>query len=92
MASQPTSPMTADQVLSREYLEIRGKILELAASLDRIQRSHGTVQSDRRRQLIAQGLEILSSGASDRAEQIQLLFSRPYSPDWREEFGLTTDC
>ena len=38
------TPLDAQQVLDREFLEIRGKILEIASSLDRLQRAAGTVE------------------------------------------------
>ena len=83
-----SSPMTAADVLDREYLEMRAKILELAASLDRLDRSDGSVQDDPRRQLLRQGMELLLEASPERAEQVQLLFSRPYEDDWQEVFNL----
>src|SRR5438105_3688541 len=37
-----SSLLTAPEVLNREFLEIRSKILELAAALDRIARADGS--------------------------------------------------
>lgn len=70
-------PLQAAEVLNREYLEIRAKILELAASFDRLDRAPGDVAGDPRLSLIHEGLDILKSDRDDRAEQVQLLFSRP---------------
>ena len=81
-------PMTPAQILDREFLEMRAKLLELAACLDRLQRGDGPPVQDERTQRIAQGLEILAEGDSGRAERIQNLFSRPYDPDWRRSFEL----
>lgn len=81
--------MNSEEILDREFLEIRAKILEIAASFDRLERSDGTVGDDSRMQLIRQGIDILQSGGSDHAERIQQLFSRPYSPDWRDTFQLS---
>jgi len=81
-------PMPAAQVLDREFLEVRAKLLELAASFDRLDRATGSVASDSRLALIREGLDILRSDNDDRAEQIQLLFSRQYEDDWRETFDL----
>jgi hypothetical protein len=66
-------------------LEIRARILEVAACLDRIDRadSAATLQGDPRLQLIREGIEILSSSAGDRAERVQLLFSDRYEPNWK---------
>jgi hypothetical protein len=82
--------MTAPDVLDREFLQIRAKILELAASFDRLDRSEGSVAGDPRMKLIHQGLEILASDRPDRAEEVQLLFSRPYLQDWRRQYDLET--
>ncbi len=84
------SPMSAAEVLDREFLEIRAKILELAASFDRLDRSEGAVGNDPRMALIRKGLDILASNREERAEEIQLLFSRQYGPDWRREYDLET--
>ena len=83
-------PMTAQQVLDREFLEIRCKILEVAAALDRLERAEGTVDADRRLTLLHDAISALSVDGADRAEQIQMIFSRRYEPGWREKFGLTT--
>ena len=82
-------PMTAQQVLDREFLEIRCKILEIAAALDRLDRAPGSVQSDRRTAMLRDGLAALSSENADRAEQVQMIFSRRYEPGWREKFGIS---
>ncbi|MGI9519235.1 MAG: hypothetical protein ACR2NP_19450 [Pirellulaceae bacterium] len=81
-----TSSRTSQEIFDREFLEIRAKLLELAASFDRLERGSG--EMDERSQLIARGLEILSDPADGKAERIQVLFSREYSADWRDEFGL----
>ena len=84
--------MNSQQVLDREYLEIRGKILEVAASLDRLERAAGDVAQDPRMALIHQGLQITlqpnDAQGDSRAKQIQLLFSREYADSWRHEFEL----
>ena len=82
------APMTAPEILNREYLEVRAKILELAAALDRLDRASGSVAGDARMKLVQRGLETLSSNKADRAEQIQLIFSREYESDWRQKFGV----
>lgn len=83
-----SSVMTAPQVLNREYLEIRAKILEIAASFDRLDRSEGSVAEDPRWQRIQEALDALRDSAGDRAEQVQLVFSRQYEEKWPEKFGL----
>ncbi len=86
-----SSPMSAPQILDREFLELRAKILELAASMDRLERAEGTFREDDRWQLLSRGLQVLSDAAgAQRAEQVQLVFSRQYDPQWRATFGLDT--
>jgi len=82
------SPMSAHQVLDREFLEIRARILKIAASLDRIDRSASPAADPARMALIREGLELLLKDSPDRAKNVQLLFSLPYSPDWPEALGV----
>lgn len=82
------APMTAPEILNREFLEVRAKILELAAALDRLDRASGSVAADPRMSLVHRGLETLCSESAGRAEQVQLTFSREYESDWRPKFGL----
>ncbi|MEX2287577.1 MAG: hypothetical protein WD648_10845 [Planctomycetaceae bacterium] len=82
------TPMPAADVLNREFLEIRAKILQVAASFDRLDRGEGTVEGDSRMRLIRKAIDILQSETPDRAEQIQLLFSREYDSNWRKSLGV----
>lgn len=77
---------TAQQVLDRHYLEIRCGLLDLAAALDRLERSDGFSQTsvDPRLEKIREGLRILSSAGDDRAERIQLLLSDEYVANWKK--------
>lgn len=88
--SRSTTPTTrsAAEVLEHEFLIVRAKLLETAAAFDRIDRAAGSVAADPRRQKLRQAVDVLASNAPNRAEQLQLLFSLPYQPDWRSEFGL----
>lgn len=81
------SIQTAEQILDRHYLEIRCGILDIAAALDRVDRAQGASQvaEDTRRQKLQQGLEILLSSGTDRAERVQLLFSDDYQPGWNRK-------
>jgi hypothetical protein len=76
---------TAQQVLDRHYLEIRCGLLDLAAALDRMERSDGFSQTmqDPRLAKLREGLQILLTPGDDRAERIQLLFSDEYVPNWK---------
>ena len=82
------TPMTAGDVLDREFLEIRAKILELAASFDRLDRGDGSVLRDPRMKLVEEGLQVLQLPGADRAEKIQMIFSREYDENWRGSYGV----
>jgi len=87
-------PLDAPEILNREFLQVRAKLLEVAASLDRLERAEGQVSDDPRLAQVYEGLAALahaSGGEGDsRAERIQMIFSLPYQPDWKQEFGLCT--
>jgi hypothetical protein len=87
--SAMASPMSAAAVLEREFLPLRAKLIEIGAILDRMDRSDGSVEGDARRRKVDRALDILQSGESDRAEQLQMLFSLPYEEHWREPFNLS---
>jgi hypothetical protein len=78
----------ASDVFDQELLPIRAKLLEIAASLDRIDRAGGSVAGDPRRTQVQAAIQILLRPEDDRAEQIQLIFSRPYDAKWREKLGI----
>lgn len=77
---------TAQQVLDRHYLEIRCGLLDLAAALDRLERSDGFAETsqDARLGKLREGLQILLTPGDDRAERIQLLFSDEYVSNWKK--------
>lgn len=82
--------MDKPTALDREFLEMRSNLLKLAAALDRIERSPGSPAGDNRLDKIQRAVRLLGEARGNRAEQIQLLFSRDYHPDWQREFGLQT--
>lgn len=75
----------AINVLEREFLPLRGRIIEVAAALDRIGRAGGACDDPRVDQ-IRRSLELLAQPreTADRAEQVQMIFSLPYDPRWRQ--------
>lgn len=89
-------PLNAAQTLNRDFLEMRAKVLELAASFDRLDRldPEGTVWQDPRLGKLLNAIAALAPPAAEpgprdeRAAQVQLIFSRPYEPDWRRKFGV----
>ena len=84
-------PANAAEVLDRELLEIRARLLEVAAALDRVERASGSIEDDPRWAKIRQSLEVLANRGNDRAEQVQLLFSLPYDRQWQARFAEATD-
>ena len=83
------SGRVAREVFDQELLQIRAKLLEIAASLDRIDRADGSVAGDPRRTQVQAAIQVLLRPDDDRTEQIQLIFSRPYEAKWREKLGVT---
>lgn len=79
--ASPASPMRPVQVLDAYFLEARAKLLEIAATLDRVDRAAaahpegGFSHDDTRMAFIQKALRVLQSNAPDRAEQIQRLYS-----------------
>jgi hypothetical protein len=80
---------TACDVFDQEFLPMRAKILEVAAALDRIDRSEGSLTNDPRRTQIQSSIQVLLRPDDDRAEQVQLIFSRQYDHHWRENLQMT---
>jgi hypothetical protein len=75
-------PLPAREALDRYFLEIRSKLLDLAAALDRIDRGGG-LPADPRLEQVRQALAVLQGAEAGRAERVQQLFSLPYDPAWR---------
>lgn len=86
------STRDAAVVFDRDFLEVRSKILEVAATLDRLDRAPHThapgETPDRRLAQLRQALEALLEPGPGRAETIQRIFSLEYDPEWRERNGL----
>lgn len=86
---------TADAVLEESFLQVRAKLLEIGATLDRLDRCGGAGElsgaNSQKRALLDQAVEIVRSEQPDRAERLQQLFSREYQQDWRQKFGIGSD-
>jgi len=67
---------------------MRAKLLEVAASLDRLDRAGGPLTSESRLKQVRAAIEVLLRAENDRAEQVQLIFSRPFEDDWRDKFNV----
>jgi hypothetical protein len=75
-----TRTLPADAALDRYFLEIRARLLDVAASLDRIDR--GGKVSDPRLEKIQKALAVLQQPGPGRAEQVQQIFSLSYDAKW----------
>jgi hypothetical protein len=83
----PTAP-NVTEIVDREFPELRAGLLQVAAAMDRIQRAASAAAGDLRMRAAQQAIEILNRAEPNRAEQIQLIFSRNYDSNWKEQFGL----
>lgn len=74
----PLPNPTAADLLERQFLDMRHKLLILAADFDRIQRAHGgdeLLQTDPRVQSLRDAAALLIADAPERAKTLQLNFS-----------------
>jgi hypothetical protein len=78
------TPLPAAKALDAYFLEVRCKILEVAAILDRIGRGRDAagVDNDPRLANVRRALEVLHDKSGGRAERIQQIFSLEYEPNW----------
>ena len=83
-----SSRQSVEQVFEREFLPLRANILKIAAALDRIERSGPIDNNDPRGSQLRAGLKVLLNSNAERAEEVQLIFSRKYHENWKSEFKL----
>ena len=83
---------TAGEMLDSHFLEIRHRLLDIAAALDRIDRADDAAKSrsDPRSLQLNEAVRLLTDGNPDRAERIQLAFSLPYEGKWPSILGIST--
>ena len=76
---QPTCPMPRDAVVDRYFLEHRAKLLDVAAFLDRLDRSEAPadVDKDFRVEALQRAIALLIDEKGERAKRILELFSDP---------------
>jgi hypothetical protein len=72
-----SNPAPAATTMDREFLGIRCRLIELAASLDRIDRAADLATDDPRPVQIRRSLEVLLTSGPDRAERVEMEFSLP---------------
>ncbi len=83
----------ANQILGESFLEVRAKLLEVAATLDRIDQAVKDNSSESasplpQRVLIDKAIRICLSEGPARAERLQKLCSREYESDWRKQMDV----
>jgi len=88
-----TNSRSATAVLEESFLEMRAKLLEVAADLDRIDRAASLVaplaeDAVARREQLDEATRLLLEAGPERAAALQLLFSRRYESDWRQSMSL----
>ncbi len=89
MSTNPTMvERTAEQIIADEFMIARAKIVELAATLDRIERATGEVEDSKNMQLLVQGMHILCDDEVEKAKRVQLLMSRHYDPKWQSQMSI----
>lgn len=79
---------TSSEILSQEFLQTRAKILEIAAFYDRLDMDELTESDGVALQLLVGGCAILNDNESNKAARVQLLFSRQYDAQWRQQFDI----
>ena len=79
---------TKQAVFEADFLALRAKILEIAAGLDRFDRAGGEWTGDPRRVRLDEAIRLLLADEPERAAHVQLLFSRPYDAQWRDQLGV----
>jgi hypothetical protein len=77
MRKKRTCPLTTGQIIDEYFIENRTRLLELAAFLERIDRSadSGDARGDFRMTAFHQALHVLASNAPDKMDQVQFIFS-----------------
>ena len=79
MTKKGTCPLKTREIIDEYFIENRTRLLELAAFLERIDRSAdgAEAQGDFRMAAFHQALRVLASESPDKMDQIQFLFSDP---------------
>lgn len=79
MEKQRSCPLAMKQIMQEYFIENRTRVLEIAAFLDRLDRSSDEEPSseDFRMMAFRRALMVLASSDPDKIGQIQLIFSDP---------------
>ena len=72
------SPKKGRELIDEYFIETRHRVIEIAAYLDRLDRSgDAATTADFRSRALTQALAVLCDGSYPRAERIQMIFSDP---------------
>jgi hypothetical protein len=79
MATKGTCPLTTAEIIGEYFIENRTRLLEIAAFLERLNRSADSADAreDFRIAAFHQALGVVASNAPGKMDQIQLIFSDP---------------
>jgi hypothetical protein len=79
MNKKGTCPLTTGQIIDEYFIENRTRLLELAAFLERLDRSADSaeVSGDFRMAAFRQALHVVASDTTDKMDQVQRIFSDP---------------
>ena len=78
------TPLPAARALDQFFLDARSRVLDLAATLDRVGRGADpdAAAADPRLARLREAIGVLLSADGGRAERVQQVFSQPYDPAW----------
>jgi hypothetical protein len=82
----PEKPTDAE-LFNKDFLEMRCRIIDIAAALDRCHfgEKTNTLETDPRFKSIVAAIEALIDGQPDRAARVQMVFSDDYTENWRQD-------
>jgi hypothetical protein len=91
-APPAAAPLSATELAAREWPALRASIIDIAATLDRLDAAGpAEATSEARTQAEALLRTLLDSSDGDRAQRLLEQMSRPYDPKWRDAFAISAD-
>ena len=77
------------EVVGRYFLEVRARLIELAAFLDRLERASGELSHNEAETIdkIRAGLSTLLDERPDKTARVHMVFSVPFDPGWRTKLS-----
>ncbi len=90
-APAPAAPATlsASELAAREWPALRASILDIAATLDRLDAAAGPSEARTQAETLLRLL--LDNNDGNRARRVLERLSRPYDPNWRDAFAISAD-